>query len=653
MFVKCNVNSFVSFIRNRSLCHYSITNANSLYQWNTNITNCFRRGDIETALHIFDEMPHKNVVTWNCMISGYIKNGRILEAHEVFDAMPNRNIVSFTAMLSGYARNGRLEEARSLFDAISHKNVVCWNSMISGYIINGRIHEARKLFDEMPVKNSVSWATIIEGYFHQGLVSEAEVLFNQVPRKCVSLYNTILAGYAEMGHFEAAYELFMGMPQRDVATWTSMINCLSKAGKMEEARGLFEKMPRKDVVAWTVMIRGYMRNAQIEEAQKLFNEMPHLDIVAWNSMIGGYVQNGRLEYAIELFRKMPKRDTVSWNSILLGYVQQNDMVSAYNLFDEIPKKDETSWNTLISGYQTEEALVLFVKMLQTGLKPDQGSFTCVLSVCGTLALHGWGRAMHTSVIKSGYENNSMVISSLIPMYSKCGFMKDATLVFTSMINKDTIAWNAMIVAQAYHGSALESMKLFPCMIQAGLKPDHVTFLGLLTACAHSGLVEESWKYLWSMKKYWNLNPKPEHYACMIDLLGRSGLLTEAYELVKQLPVDLPAYTWETLLSACRVHGNFEIGELVVQKIFSIQTLNVGMGVLVSNIYASREMWNDAANIRALLKHRGLKKELACSWIEMKGQICQFMYNDKSHPHMEDIYKELESLSVIIEEFGSM
>ncbi|KAA8515755.1 hypothetical protein F0562_018634 [Nyssa sinensis] len=594
-------------------------------------------------------MTHKNVVTWNCMISGYVRNQRIRDAREVFDAMPIKNVVSWTAMLSGYAKCGKLEEARSLFDAIHDRNVVCWNSMISGYTRNGRISEARELFDEMPVKNSVSWAIIIEGCFCHGFVSEAEKLFDQAPVRSVTLYNTMLAGYVDMGYFEDSHELFMRMPQRDVASWTSMITCFSRARQMESARGLFEEMPEKDVVAWTAIIRGYLHNNQIEEARKLFNEMPHRDIVAWNSIIGGYVQNGRLEDALELFMKMPQRDTVSWNSILQGYVQQDDIINARTFFDQMPRKDETTWNTMISGYQCEEALVLYTQMLQTGFKPDQGTFTSVISICGMLAVNGWGRAMHLRVIKVGFEDDVIVISSLISMYSKCGSVDDATLVFERMITRDTIAWNAMIVAQTYHGSAVEALKLFPSMIQAGFEPDHMTFLGLLTACAHSGLVDEGWKYFKSMEKHWNLIPKPEHFSCMVDLLGRSGLLAEAYELVKQLPVDLPAYTWEALLSSCRVHENFELGEVVAEKLLRFQPTNVGMYVLLSNIYAARGMWKDAEYIRAILKHHRLKKELACSWIEMNGQIFQFVCNDKSHPQTEDIYKRLVGLSVIIEE----
>ncbi|WOH09254.1 hypothetical protein DCAR_0728710 [Daucus carota subsp. sativus] len=642
--VKHKYNLVTTFIRNCSTI-------NSLYYSNTKITSYFRCGDIDSAVQLFDKLPHKNLVTWNCMISGYVKNGKVSEARKVFDIMPHRNVVSWTAMLTGYVRFGDLEEARSLFDAIGSKNVVCWNAMLSGYVRCGRMREARELFDAMPVKvkNCVTWATMIEGCFYEGVVSEAEVLFDCVPERSVLVCNAMLAGYAEKGDVDAAYELFIRMPKCDVASWTSVIKCFLKKGELGRARGLFDDMPKKDIVVWTVMIRGYLDNNLIVEARRLFDDMPCRDVVTWNCMISGYVQNDMLSDALELFRDMPVRNIVSWNSILQGYVQQNDIVRAQNFFEKMPQKDRTSWNTMISGDQSEGAFVLYVLMLRTGLQPDQGTLSSIMSACGTFAVHGFGRAVHSSIVKIGYETDSMVTSTIISMYSKCGLINDSVSVFERMVNMDTVAWNAIIVAHAYAGSAIEALNLFCLMIQYGLKPDNVTFLGVLVACSHSGMVNEGLKYFVSMDRDWKLIPKAEHIACMIDLLGRSGYLFEAYELVKQIPVDVPTYTWEILLSSCRVHNNYALAERVMQKLSFLKRPNTGTGVLLSNIYAARGMWNDTENVRISMEHAGIKKELACSWIEMKGQIYRFVYRDKSHPQMENMKYELESLAVIMKE----
>ncbi|KAL8262469.1 hypothetical protein R6Q59_023818 [Mikania micrantha] len=644
-------NAYFPFTRIRSCFRCMCSYANSLYKCNSKITICFRNGDIKAAINVFDQMPIKNIVTWNCVISGYVKNGMVNDARRVFDEMPKRNIVSWTAMLNGYAKCGRLDESRTLFDAMNDKNVVCWNAMLSGYVKNGRIDEARNLFDQIPKKNSVSWATIIEGCFNQGLVEDAMKLFNACPFDDVMINNAMLAGYAEMGYLESLWRLFATMRELDVASWTTVIRCFAKSGKMVMATNLFDDMPTKDVVVWSVMIQGYLQNNQIEDARKLFDEMPSRDIVAWNSIIGGYVKNKNLEQALELFKKMPQRNVVSWNTILQGYVQEHDMLKAQIFFNKIPIKDQTTWNIMICGFQGDEALNFYSQMLQNSIKPDQVTFTGLLSVCGSLAVHSWGTAMHSCVTKQAYANDSVVVSSLISMYSKCGFMDDASLLFETTIKKDTVSWNAMIVAHSYHGSALKALKLFSSMTESGYQPDHLTFLGLLTGCAHSGMVKESWECFKLMEKNWKIRPTAEHYACMIDVLGRNGMLTEAYELVKQLPVELPSYTLETLLSSCRVHENFELSELVAQKLYATKDLNAGICVLHSNIYAARGMWADAANLRTSLAHCGVKKESACSWIELKGQVFRFVCRDRSHIQLEELHKMLESLSAAMEIYG--
>ncbi|KAL3624569.1 hypothetical protein CASFOL_031237 [Castilleja foliolosa] len=623
--------------------------ANSVFQLNSKITSHFKKRDVKSARKVFDEMPHKNVVTWNCMISGYIKNRMIGEAREAFDSMPAKNVVSWTAMLSGYAKNGQLEEARKLFDLIEKKNVACWNSMISGYVSCGEIDEARKLFDEMPLKNDVSWTTMIEAYFQQGFVNKAESLFNEASSESVFLCNAMLAGYAETGDVDELNDLFMKMDKHDVASWTCMMKGFIRVGELDKAQSFFDSMPDKDAIAWTVMINGYSDHGLIEIARQQFDKMPHRDFVAWNSMLTGYVRNGDIKNAFDIFTRMPHRNVVSWNLMLWGYIQQDNINSARKMFDEMPKRDETSWNTMISGYQTEEALVLFVRMLSDGLlRPDQGTLTAVISVCGVIAKKCWGQSMHVFVIKIGFANDSVVTSSLISMYSRCGFLNDADLVFETLKNRDTISWNALIVAKAHHSLSERAFDLFHRMIEKSeCRPDHVTFLVLLTACTYSGRVSEGLKYFKLMEKY-DLTPGPEHVASVVDLISRSGLLDEAFGLINRLPSDLVVNAYETLLHACSVHENYELSDLIKDKIAGLGACGVGMCVLQSNIYSARGMWKDAESIRAKLRRDKLMKEAGCSWIDINGSVSCFSCYDKSHVRTEDIYRELEGLFVLIE-----
>ncbi|XP_021859962.2 pentatricopeptide repeat-containing protein At4g02750 [Spinacia oleracea] len=571
-------------------------------------------------------MPQRNVVTYNCMISGFGRNHMIHEARYIFDVMPFKNFVSWTAMLSGYIGCDKLEEARNLFDQIPDrtKTHVCWDIMLNGHIKTGRIDEAREFFDQCRNRN-------------------------------VGLYNRMLSGYVQMGCVKEAYELFLSMPDRDLASWTNMLTCYAKAGLMNEAKAMFDEIPfQKDAQAWTVMIQGYMQNGMVNEGLKLFNAMPNPDIVTWNCMIGGFVENGRLKEALDLYGRMPKKNIISSNSILHGFVLEGDMINAQKFFQNtMTRKDTVSWNTLISGFQTEEALFMFSEMKRHEFRPDQTTYVTILSICGSLALHGWGKALHLQTIKTSYVQNVLVSSSVLSMYSKCGLIDDAATLFGTMEYRDTVTWNTMIVAQAYHGIPGKALELHSCMIQSGCKPNHVTFLALLTACAHWGLAKEGQKYFKSMKNEWNITPHPEHYACMVDLFGRSGMLYEAYELVKQLPLNDTSYAWETLLNYCKLHGDFVLGEIVSQRIFRSNPSNGEMNVLLSNIYAAKGLWGESENVRTTMKQRDVKKEVGCSWVELRGLVCKFVYNDRSHPQTEEIYREVENLSVIIKRISTM
>ncbi|PKU64790.1 pentatricopeptide repeat-containing protein At4g02750 [Dendrobium catenatum] len=619
-----------------------------IFWWNSAIMRCFRNGEVEHACKMFEEMPHRNIVTWNCMITGYVKNFRLVDAQSIFDLMPHRNVVSYAALMTGYLQDGRVEEARNLFDNIPERNVVCWNSLISGYISNGRIREARKLFDNMPSRNSVSWCIMVSGYIHQKKLDQAFNLFKQSPFHPTTLCNALLSGYIDLGCLKEAEYLFARMESRDAVSWNSMITCYSRAGNMELAQQLFNEMPEKDVISWTAIIRGHLQNGNVNHASRLFEEMPSRDVMSWNTMVGGFVQNGLLDDALNLFDKMPNRDIVSWNTILQGFVHNNDVVNARRWFENMPQRSETSWNTLISGYQTIEALGLFCDMVKEGFKPDQVTLVIVISVCGSLVALGWGRMLHLYVIRAGYEHDILVTSSLISMYSRCGFVEDSSNVFHSMSKRDTIAWNAMISTYAYHGFAKEAIELYKKMIQSNFHPDHATFLNLLLACSHKGLIDEGFRYFISMKEEWKLAPRAEHYSCLVDLLGRHGFIDQAYKLTEKVPEDVQTNSWETLLSACQVHQHLEVGELTAKRVFDKKHSDGGMHVLLSNIYAAKGKWSEASQIRALMREQGLKKETGCTWIEVKGKIFYFVSNDRSHPQVEQICRELDSIFFMLE-----
>jgi pentatricopeptide repeat protein len=400
----------------------------------------------------------------------------------------------------------------------------------------------------------------------------------------------LLSGYAEHGYLKDAEELFGRMQRRDLVSWNVMITGYTRAGMMEAAQSHFNEMAEKDTVSWTTMVRGYLQNGDVDAAWMVFQDMPDRDILAWNTMMGGFVQSERLDDALRLFADMPSRDLVSWNTILQGYVQRGDMDSANTWFRRMLEKDETSWNTLISGYKDEEALGLLSEMTRGGYRPDQATWSVVISICASLVALGSGRMLHVCTIKTGFEHDTLVMSSLISMYSKCGVISEASQVFQRILQRDTVTWNAMIATYAYHGLAANALKLFDKMINDGFSPNHATFLSVLSACAHKGYRYEGCHYFRSMPRDWNLIPRSDHYSCMVDLLGRSGFIRQAHDFTRKIPSDLQINAWETLFSACNAHEDIHLGELIARNVLQSKPSDGGMYALLSNIYAAKEMW---------------------------------------------------------------
>ncbi|CAD6248210.1 unnamed protein product [Miscanthus lutarioriparius] len=513
----------------------------------------FRAGRVGAARRVFDEMRERNVFTWNCMISGLVRNGMLADARGVFNAMPSRNSVSWAALLTGYARRGRVAEARELFDRMPDRNVVSWNAMISGYLRNGMVDRARELFDVM--------LTMISGYMKRKRVREAREIFDCVPLPPTSVCNALLSGYAEHGYL------------KDAETGPCFLECND----------------HRIHTGWddAAIVRGYLQNGDVDAAWKVFQDIPDRDVLAWNTMMGGFVVSERLDDALRLFADMPDRDLVSWNTILQGYVQQGDMESATTWFRRMPEKDGTSWNTFISGYKGEGALSLLSEMTRGRYRPDQATWSMAISICASLAALGCGRMVHVCTIKTGFEHDALVMSSLISMYSKCGLITEASQVFDLIVQRDTVTWNAMIATYAYHGLAAEALTLFDRMTKDGFSPDHATFLSVLSACAHKGYLYEGCHYFRSMQQHWNLIPRSDHYSCMVDLLGRSGFVHQAYNFTRKIPSNLQINAWETLFSSCNAHGDIQLGELVAKNVLQSRPSDGGMYTLLSNIYAAK------------------------------------------------------------------
>lgn len=360
---------------------------------------------------------------------------------------------------------------------------------------------------------------------------------------------------------------------------------------MGVASDLFDISDKKDVVPWSALTAGYAKRGDLGVARRLFDEMPVKDLVSWNVMITGYAKRGEMESARELFSKVPERDVVTWNAMISGYV----LCGAYS-----------------------QALEMFEEMKRAGEKPDEVTSVSLLSACADSGDLEMGKEIHSylSEIVSG-DFSTICGNALIDMYAKCGSIKMALEVFRGIRNKHVTTWNSLILGLAFHGHAEESIKLFTEMRRSRVRPDEITFIGALVACSHAGRVEEGRQYFKLMRERYSIEPNIRHHGCMVDMLGRAGLLNEAFEFIDKMEIEPNAIIWRTLLGACKIHGNVELGRRANQKLLSKRRSQSGDYVLLSNIYAEQGEWVGAEKLRKLMDDSGVKKEAGFSLLDFE------------------------------------
>jgi pentatricopeptide repeat protein len=631
-------------------------------------------GSIENARCVFDKMSQRNVVTWNAMIAGYAQNGDLDQSMELFQNMPERNVVSWTTMVAGIAQNGHVDKALKLFHEMPERNVISWNALIAGCAQNGYGEEALKLYRQMPLTGlmpnpdtvasvllacgnlaALEWgkeiheeiirrgfqsdifvgSALVDMYANCGSILNARYVFDKMPQRDVVLWNALIAGYSLNGHLDEALTLFQQMPEPNAVSWNAMITGYSQKGHIDEALNMFWQSPERNVASWNAMISGYMQNGHPNEALKLFQKMPQQNMVSWTTMIAGYAQNGLIDEALKLFQNMPKRNAVSWTAITAGFVQNGHVDKALKLFHKMPNQNVISWNMIIAGCTQnghgEEALKLYQQMKQAGVKPNPKTFSSVLSACANLAALEQGKEIHELVIKSGYQSDIFVGNALVDMYAKCGSIDNARITFEQMHQHDVVSWTTIITGYAMHGHGKEALKLFERMQHSGTSPDDVTFLGVLSACCHAGLVDDGKQYFDCMKKLYHITPAMEHYGCMVDLLGRAGRLDEAQNFINKMPIKPDASVWGCLLSACKIHNNVELGQHVAGHLFELNSTDPTLYVLLSNMYATAGRWHDIGKVRGMMKDRNIKKKPGCSWIEVNKVVYAFRVEDRSNP----------------------
>eukprot|EP01018_Ginkgo_biloba_P008630 Gb_28771 [translate_table: standard] len=471
-----------------------------------------------------------------------------------------------------------------------------------------------------------------QGYAQNGHVNEALKLFQQMPERDVVSWTTMIAGYAQNGYFDKALNHFRRMQLTGVETnsdtFTSVLPACANLVSLHYGKEVHENIIRSgfqsDVFVGSAIVDMYAKCGKIDDARHVFDKMPERNVVTWNALIAGYAQDARFDMALELFQKMPIRNVVSWTAMIAGYAQ---------------------------GGHSGEALGFFREMQLTRVTPDSDTFASVLPACANLVILHAGKEVHENIIRSGFQSDIFVGNALVDMYAKCGSIENARQVFDKMPRQDVISWTAMIVGYAMHGHGKEALQLFKQMQQSGTKPDNVTFVGVLSACCHAGLVDDGYQFFGVMSRDYHIAPAMEHYCCMVDLLGRAGHLDEAQDFINKMPIEPNAAVWGSLLGSCRVHTNIELGKCVAEHLFELDPNNPAHYVTLSNIYATAGKWDDVEKVRKMMKARRVKKMPGCSWIEVNNKVYTFVIGDRSQPEMQEIYTKLDILSGQMKEAG--
>ncbi|KAG8071022.1 hypothetical protein GUJ93_ZPchr0006g44741 [Zizania palustris] len=534
-------------------------------------------------------------------------------------------------------RLGASTHALLVKTALTHHTLLS-NRLVALYAVLPSPSTSLAAFADLPHKNAHSYNTLLAALARgRATLPDALRLLDAMPassRNVVS-YNTVISSLARHGREAEALRVFARLARdRSLGQQQVAIDRFTVVSAASACAGLGDASPLR-VVHGTVVVSGM-----------------EVTVIMANAMLDAYSKAGRVEDARRVFDQMTVRDSVSWTSMIAGYCRADRLDHALQVFDMMPEHDAITWTALISGHEQngeeEAALELFEQMLGEGVMPTPFAIVSCLGACAKLGLVARGREVHGFILRKSIGSdpfNIFIHNALIDMYSKCGDMLAAMAVFDRMPERDIISWNSMVTGFSHNGQGKQSLAVFERMIEAEVQPTYVTFLAVLTACSHAGLVSDGRRILESMQDH-GIEPRPQHYAAFIDALGRNRQLEEASEFIKGLSSMIGLGTtgsWGALLGACHVHGNIEIAEEVAKSLLQLEPENSGRYIMLSNIYSAAGQWDDARQVRALMKGKGLRKDQAYSWIEVQRAKHTFIADDSSHHEANEIYEMLDKL----------
>jgi pentatricopeptide repeat protein len=572
----------------------------------------------------------KTLIKTSSLLSGRVSlvppapysNGKI--------SLQNRNEPYGIRLLKSYMESSEFGKARKLFDEIPDRSLAAWSVMISGFARKGLFQEAASFLGEMVLDGIkpdwVLFANLIRTCLARYELFLGLQLHSQVIKYgCYSNVEMDLIGlYVKNGCLDSAVKIFDNMPERTVASWTALMVGLTETGKSKETLALFHKMSQQgsmmDPFIFSIVLKACNCLQDCHTARQVHGLIVKLgfdsDVSAGTPIVDFYVKLGMIEDAETAFYKISKPNDFSWSAILTGYSQ-------------------------LGRY--EECLKIFRHLKNKGTDLNSFVYTTLFRASSGLADPISGCQLHADALKSGFLSELTGNSALVTMYSRCGNLTYAQKVFELMTKPDVIAWTAIIAGYAYHGKVSLALEMFDKMTASGIIPNSVTFIGVLTACSHAGLVSEARNYFDLMEKFYGVSPRLVHYHCLIDAYCRAGFLSDAMELIESGKFEPDGLCWKILLAGSVIHGNLQFGKVSGEMFLKIEPDNSAGYILLFKLYSKLGLQEEAALVRKLMNERGLQKETGYSWIIVKGRVHSFIAGERNHPQAKEIYVKLDEV----------
>lgn len=615
----------------------------------------------------FEECLVLDSVVWTAMINGYVWNGEFDKGRDVFRGMRGLglelNEFSLTSVIGGLFE---VKEGEQIHGFSVKTGFLCGcsihlnNAVMVMYCRCGRKSDAVKVFDEIPNPDVVSWTgrigaacDVVEAFEIFGLYRLRGFDVNDYMMTSVlsAISGTKLSNLGKQVHalcYKAGHLLV-------VSVCNAVISMYGKCGLMSDAKGVFDEMFYPDSVSWNSLIAGYSENGLFSEAIEMFSQMRDFFIqpnrYTLASMLGVVSHSFSPTLAMQIHSLIIKfgfeSDNSMLSSLITSYGKCNGIADSKRVFAEIDEPNVILLNTMEATFvhcnNHFDALKLFQTSWSLSREVDSQTFSIVIKACGVLTDLEVLQSIRSLALKSGFDQDTFVESGVIDAYCKCGSIDDAEMAFTNISKPNLVAWNAMLMGYAQRGRFHEVFDLFKKMPELGMKPDEITYLGVLSSCCHAGLVNEAQSQLESMVELHGVVPCLEHYACVVDALGRVGLIEEAKRTIDQMPICPDAQIWQILLSACSTHGHIDLGKVAAGELLRLQPENESAYILLSNLYASAGMWSDVRNLRREMKERVIYKEPGSSWIQVRGSTRYFFAGEALDPDSKEICMMLQNL----------